>query len=162
MGRRRELTDVAVGLAGRFAGRYNDVDGYWAVGLLCLEIGDAEDDTVVIDLVPPEENVASRLQTHLQTEFRAELSRHLSVRSMSQDWVVAARISTHFYDRHSNDASPHWPVWADNLRGVPTYRFTVTVSFASELGREFAGSASGWCWSHDETREARSITRTVC
>lgn len=34
MAKARYLNDVAAGLAGAFIGRYNNVDGYWALGFL--------------------------------------------------------------------------------------------------------------------------------
>lgn len=147
MVRRKQLQNLACGIAGRFSSRNNDLDGYWALGLLYAAADVAGTRTVSLDLVskvavPPFYHSTKLLSTYAQ--YMDEQLEKLNLTGH----VFAARIDVEF-----NAEPPPYPkefriTWGEHYIGK--------VSLTDDLGRVRSSSFHGWCGKHDASREHRS------
>lgn len=145
--RRRELKVIAGAIAHSFISRNNDVDGWWALGLLCRLAQDRHTANVTIDLVGPESiapthPVIESIRSHYGNVFRDMLAQ----RELPDELVSLARISIEF------GASGYYrtPVYG---RGEP---FLCTVSITDDREQDRKVTVLGKCNPHDPMREHRS------
>ena len=142
MASRRHLTSVAEGVARAFAGRNNDVDGWWALGVLLAAVP-ADNPTVEIDLVsgetsPEFANEVSGLRLLPATwsgYFRWSVEHH----GLSFGVVRAARLAVRF-----DLGDPRQSTFERD-----TYPFTCTVTIEDDRGHRRERSVEGRCFSHD-------------
>jgi len=74
MPRRRELKSVASGMATFSICRNNDVNGYWALGVLCREAENNEDLKVSLNIFSQEQGVGILAKCHTQKLIPEELN----------------------------------------------------------------------------------------
>jgi hypothetical protein len=96
MGRGKLLDDVAAAILGSFVSRNNDVDGYWALGLL-RSLADATGVSEFrLDVLRGETEPGAPLPQLLSQEYHGALQRHLAVRRIQPARIVEAEIIVTF------------------------------------------------------------------
>lgn len=147
MPRRKELKNIAFGIAGRFASRNTDIDGYWALGVLYSMASAAGTDAVHLDLVTEIAEPSFQHATRLLSQCRQYLQGRVESVDL-EGYVVAATIDIEF------NVEPQWKFpFCRTTWGDP---FHCCVTLTDELGKNHKGTARGWCGKHDATREHRS------
>lgn len=148
MARRRNLKGIASGIASSFVSRNNDIDGYWALGLLCQLAKQLNRSCIVIELVgPTQSEPTAALVSQVGTNYSQMLARMLSRQGMESEWVRRAQISIEFGTSGALSAPPL------NTWGGP---FLCKVSITDDHGRVRSVSLTGRCGPHDPQKESRS------
>lgn len=92
MPNRRELTGIADAVAGSFASRNNDVNGYWALDQLYRRAKEVGSLQVTVGQLPQDESEAGEPMESVGTAYRQFLIAHLSKRRPPDSWVVSASV----------------------------------------------------------------------
>ncbi|WP_426197030.1 hypothetical protein [Massilia sp. DWR3-1-1] len=134
---RSRLRHAAAGMLASLLGRNNDIEGYWAPGLLYRELG-APPHTVEIDLLAqaarPPCHCGALLAQRYSLFLRAALAKH------QFDWTLLAEATIVFQfkvDSRTADVPGSW------RGGDP---FICSVSLRSLEGHLAAASARSACW----------------
>ena len=143
MSRRKHLVGVAEGTVTSFVSRNNELDGYWAIGMLCRSVGVGE---LELEILPASES--SRLGD-IAGRARDRLRRHLVALGLPTSTVSGARIRLSF-----ERGLPRPPRISD----AADVHYRCCAILVDALGREHRAEAAGWCWPHDPTRERRRYT----
>ncbi|MDB5337797.1 MAG: hypothetical protein JWN70_3416 [Planctomycetaceae bacterium] len=147
MYRRQQLKNLAYGIACRFASRNNDIDGYWALGLLYSAADAAATHTVRFDLVSETAAPSFKYSTKVLTQFGQYLQDRLAKLDL-EGYVFAATIDIEFNIEPQPNHAMCRTTWGDPFR--------CCVTLTDDLGRDYTGTIRGWCGKHDTTRERRS------
>ena len=146
----RNLRDVAAGMLGAFVSRNNDIDGYWALGMLCADHRDGGGATHL--MLHERRALPATPSAGLTTEkFADRLGVMLAHHGFVPADLAAATITVEF-DIAAQIPAGHWP-----LSGKP---FRCTVVLTDRPGRTFIASDIGRCAQHNAAAERRS-TRAV-
>lgn len=147
MPRRKELKNIAFGIAGRFASRNNDIDGYWALGVLYSVASAAGTDAVHLDLVSETAEPSFQHAARLFSQFRQYLQGRLESVDL-EGYVVTATIDIEFNVEAQWKSPFGRTTWGDP--------FHCCVTLTDDLGKNHKGTARGWCGPHAAARERRS------
>jgi hypothetical protein len=134
VGRGREMANVCNGLVGTFNSRNNDVAGWWAIGVICLEHAATG---LRFDFLELEPEVAKRsVQGRFATRFRDQLAfRHIPLAR-----IRSASISVSFEAIGARDQ----------------FRFRTVCEIRDDRGTVWQAGSGGICWPHDPMRALRS------
>ncbi len=88
MARRKELKGVCNDLIDSFASRYNDLDGYWALGKFQAYLQSASVDFLKFDLLQIDGRDAPFPVT--LNYYQRAIRRHLAIRKIPKTWVTSA------------------------------------------------------------------------
>jgi hypothetical protein len=148
MARRKDLKGIVSGLVGSFISRNNDVDGYWAIGMLCLLAQNLGISCISISLAGgAEEEEAHPIIRLIAEHYLSMLQSMLAKTKVNPGWVQRAMIVTEF-GTSGNQPVPTMSTW-----GNP---FVCTVSITDDHRRTWSASRAGRCVPHDPKRERRS------
>lgn len=151
MPKRKLLKGLACGIASRFVSRNNDIDGYWALGVLYAAATAADSKSVHLDLLNRTSAPSFRHSTKVLAEFNDYLDGSLSKLGLA-GYVFSGTIDLEFdSDRLPPSARGRKSTW-----GEP---FACYVTLIDDLGRSRTGVKFGYCGQHDPVRERRSIRR---
>ena len=141
------MRGVAAGAAQKFISRYNDIRGYWALGILYKAAVDADTDTLVLNLISgvsaphfPESNA-------LAAYYYNYILERLLARGFSVSQLTDAYVELGFNVAPTPRQRVQW-TW-----GEP---FLCRVCIVDDLGRTRSFAVRGWCGVHDPSREHRS------
>ncbi|MEZ4459163.1 MAG: hypothetical protein R3E66_05460 [bacterium] len=148
MGRRRDLKGIAAGISGKFVSRYNDLDGYWALGVVYAALKEPQP-TFELDVLSGESTPALAASRRLSTPFRLYLEDHLERREL-EGCVAGAVVKVEF----NIDVSGRRKL--PNTWGEP---FRCCVRLTDDLGVVRQFEVLGWCGRHNPKREHRSARR---
>jgi hypothetical protein len=145
--RHAEQRDLTFAVLDSFVSRNNDLDGFWAIGLLCAAADAAGVQTLTLDLLAgtcaPDCAVGARV-ARAYGEF---LRRQLEKRELEPDSVARLHVWLRF---HAVDTL---------LRGGPDARygepFECMIALELHDGYVVDGSRLGRCRPHDPQRESR-------
>jgi hypothetical protein len=128
MARRKQLKGIAGNLARWIVSRNFDVEGYWAVGLICLY---AESRELAI---------AAEILKH-------QLSTSMNSCKLPACWLVEVEVNFQF----NTCPNPKY-----HSRGFVSGKpFMCTVSLTTDLGRTFKNRSGAFCRPYDPKRELR-------
>lgn len=96
MSKRAQLQGAARRTVGAFIGRNNDVDGYWAIGMLCRRAVDTGVASVSFDLLQRTSVPAWAIAEAAGARAATRLRRHLDGLSMPESVLRAATVELHF------------------------------------------------------------------
>lgn len=144
----RDLKNIAFGLMGWFEGRYNSIEGYWALGVLYREAL-AADGAIAFDLLARRVQPVSALNTSMLNTCVARLDHMLARRGFTRADIAGADITIAF---GTDDALSTW-AFGGMTDGDP-YRCTVTIT--DRRGHAHQARHVARCRPHDPTRESRS------
>jgi len=154
MASRKQFNGFAHGLASRFISRYNDIGGYWGIGVLALDLPLAGTSVLEFDILSEQGDQGTA----------AWLMNLLTATGTPREWLVAANLRLEYTPRADDPSEKLWPVWVDKPQGADLYRVVATATLEDDRGRRFDASAQTWCWAHEPKREhrsSRSVWRSV-
>lgn len=133
---RKQFTDLARGIAGRYVSRYNDIGGRWGIGVLTESLHESGKTEVIYDLASPSEPF---IRTQAQW-----LNKRMSQERIPLTWmesctlrIAVVRNSTPPVDSQTRDA------WA---AGTAVHEVSVTVAVTDDRGRVWSASDVVWAW----------------
>lgn len=143
---RRKLNHTGAGLLSKFLTRYNDVDAYWALGVLYTEarmVAMRVDIDMLDGSVEPALPACVSVGRTWALHLRQALARH----GIAPDALVTAIISIEF--GLPLPERPGYPECGDP--------FVCTLRLRSRDGREFVRQAQSCCMPHEEHSGRRSV-----
>jgi len=143
MGNRRELKNIAFGIAGSFNSRNNSVEGYWGIGKLYKFVELSTQKRVVLDLLSGIVTPITSEFDSLRNSYRDMLLTNLSKREIPRVWVVHAEVSAEFEigeSRFSDYGNP----------------CIVLCEIIDDTGRHHLGKAHNVCRPHDPKKERKN------
>lgn len=149
---RNQLKNLACGIAGRFVSRNNDIDGYWALGLLYSAAEAAGTHVLHCELISDTMVPSFTYSNRLLFQFRQYMEDQLA-KSDLEGYVVAATIDVAFNIEPRPNSAVFRTTWGDPFR--------CCVTLFDDLGHRHQDTVIGWCGQHDSTREHRSTRRYV-
>jgi hypothetical protein len=154
MPRRNELNSICHNLLHTFLSRNNDLNGYWAIGLLYLNATRAGELTLRIDLADEPSVTTAVMQspidivmTKLAERYRERLVAMLDERNLPRAWVTQAYITITFECKHANLTTA--PVG-------PAQAYCAKLTIIGDDGHMHERSLAGYVWKHGSFREGRS------
>lgn len=150
MARRLNLKNAAQGLAGSFASRNNDFDGYWELAKLYDYAIEKEVSEVVIDIVTPSISPQGKDLNYLINMWRDKFNQMLVQMSLSKSWIHSSEITVMFnqpYNRKLHQFGEH---------GEPC---TIVCTIKSDLGRKFSAKTGTKCMPFSKASFSRSTRR---
>ena len=153
MPRRRLLRSVAGGLSGKFVSRYNDVKGYWALGVLYDDtskrfFGRLKQSQFELNILTGDSSPKLKYSKHIAAPLAEFLRGQLDRVGLDAINVVNAVVVVKF-SASSADAR----IIRDETWGEP---FTCKVSITDDLGKIHTSERHGLCGIHDKSRESKS------
>jgi hypothetical protein len=149
---RRQFKDVTAGVLGSFVGRNNEIDGYWAIGMLCRELAERGETGVALDLIEPNgDATAIRWSERLAAEVKR--------RKMDRSWLTGASLHLTFSEHGWIDTTPRKRSWwrrRPAAERLPVYDFRAELQLEDDQGTRYDGARTGWCWPHDPLIEAHT------
>ena len=147
MASRKQLKNLACGIAGRFVSRNNDLDGYWALGLLYADATASGTREVHLDLFEAVVALSFTNESRLVAVFRHYCEDQLRNIDLERH-VRAATIHVSFNVEPEICESLVRTTWGD--------AFLCEVDITDDLGRRYKATECGYCGIHDPTKERRS------
>lgn len=148
---RGRLEGVAAAVLSSFLSRNNDIDGYWALGLL-RSFADATDVSELrLDVLNGNADPIDTLTLRVAQAYQAVLQRQLLLRGIPADRIARAEVVVSF-DVEDAGIIPYTLPYASY--GEP-FRCIVSLT-DSRSGREHRRSTVARCAPHDPRRESRS------
>jgi hypothetical protein len=142
----RRLRGVAAGLLGTFVSRNNDIDGYWALGIL-RKLAEANGlSEITFDLLPESEGFVP-FTAKTEKQYRDWVLTNLVKQGVCRQDVRSVRIFLRFasFEEFPNTVGDTW--------GSP-YVCRTVVELKS--GKSYSAVKIGVCASHDKRKEFRS------
>ncbi len=143
---KRLLKNIASGLLGTFVSRNNDIDGYWALGILRLIAEKKE--LYQIDLNLIESDSKNRYIKYCEKNYSDWLQKTLERYDLSLPSLLSAKIYLRF--ENSFDTYPNL---IKDTRGLP---YVCTVELGDTTGKLYTVVKVGVCSPHDPRKEYRS------
>ena len=145
MAKRKTLKGIAHGLLGTFVSRYNDIDGYWGLGVL-RKLADKQSlQTLELDLL--RSNADHPVLKEVETRYRAWVLKTLGKARVAPTEIARAEIRIFFAEEID------FPDAVRSTRGKP-YKCTVTITRRD--GAAVSAERIGYCDLHDPSKEFRS------
>lgn len=149
MPRRSELSGIAAGLAGSFASRNNDVNGYWALGLLSLYAKKHDARYVSINLLPVAPPLTDTLFSAVAKRHAYLLASLVERQGLPSSWLTAASVAVEF----ESVSSKSRPI-AGHADALP---FQCSVVLRDDRGTAYKAISRGWCSPHNAQAEKQSL-----
>ncbi|VAW04413.1 hypothetical protein MNBD_ALPHA07-2043 [hydrothermal vent metagenome] len=92
MARRLEIQGICNDLLDSFVSRYNDLNGYWALGVFQGFLRANSADELCFDLLDVEQCEIKTVFSQTSNYYQSALQRHLKTRNISSQWVEAGSI----------------------------------------------------------------------
>ena len=151
MPRRKELKGISSGIASSFISRNNDVDGYWAMGILYKIAFESGDNKFTLNLLSGESSPKFKYSKRIAKPYHEYLLNQLEKKGLEEYQIAAAIVELDFNISHTKKHKMfHW-TW-----GEP---FMCRVTVSDDLGKKHIHEEYGWCGKHDPDRERRSTRR---
>lgn len=147
MPKRRSMTGMAAGLAGKFVSRNNDVDGYWALGLLYRAVAKKGASEISIDLVSRTSIPDTKYSRRMAEPLASWLFDQLHKQGYVREQLVDARIDLHFCVEPTPVQIRTRQTWGDP--------FACRIVLTDDKGRQWSYARRGWCGKHDSANEWR-------
>ena len=96
MSSRKQLKGIAAGLASTFVSRNNDLDGYWAVGVICAEAYEQGAEQVRFRLLPLSVDPEMRCGPFICAKYANYLSDRLKKLGLEEGEVIGVEIEVTF------------------------------------------------------------------
>ena len=136
MARRKELKGICNDLLDSFVSRYNDLNGYWALGKFQSYLQSSAVETLCFDLtIGSETNGKSRFPI-TSNYYAGALRRQLNLRHMPLDWVSEGEIK---------------------VQSTSSSELVCSIQLTSDLGRRFCAQRHFFVRPYDLLVEFRRI-----
>ena len=151
MANRRDLKNIACNLLGSFNSRNGSIDGYWAIGVLCLISVEQSVTAVALDVLNLTSSIKPDLTKPVLREFREKLNKMLLQAKIPKSLVKAVSITADFHPEF--DGRYHS---FGSALGSP---YICEREMTDDLGRRYKARTGGICRPHDAKREAQSLRK---
>jgi hypothetical protein len=151
MPRRKELNGVAAGIASSFSSRNNDVDGFWALGMLYLVATEAGTSKFSLDLMSGESVPEFKFSKRVAAPYFEYLIEQIKKKRFKEHQVTNAIVEVEF-----NVAPTKRQIIFKSTWGDP---FVCRAILTDDLNKKHIGEKRSWCGQHDAKREQRSTRR---
>ena len=145
---RKELRGVAAGIAGHFVSRYNDVNGYWALGLFYKAAVDAGQNFFKLNILSGESTPEFRYSKRVSSDFHEMLLKQLAARGFDELNVLSAIVELEF----DVELPEQRKYIKTNLGEI----FSCRVVITDDLNKQRSFEETGRCRQHDPSREHQS------
>lgn len=147
MARRRELLDIARGISSSFNSRNNDLQGYWALGVLYKFAGINNINSLEFNILNNTVSSNTEYFSQISSRYHDLLYHLLKVKSIHCDWVKFATIKIDFnqYNKAHHEQI-FYPI------GDP---YIITMTLIDDRGKIFEVASYGKCKYHDPNQEFR-------
>ncbi len=148
---RKELRGIASGIAGSFVSRNNDIDGYWAMGILYKVAYKKGNNKFYLNLITGDSSPVYKYSRKIAQHYYRYILNQLENKGLEKHQVNNAKVEIDFnvtaQKRHTNY---HW-TWGDP--------FICTVIITDDFGKDRFSIEYGWCEKHNQFKEQRSTRR---
>jgi hypothetical protein len=145
---KKALKNIAYGLLGTFVSRYNDIGGYWGLGVLRLFAEKNQLSEITLDLMGDSANLPGGSPIRVSEEkYREWLQNARSKQKVADHKLAKAEINIRF------TTFEEFPDVILDTRGRP---YVCTVTIVLERGPIYSASKLGVCECHDPRRDLRS------
>ncbi len=134
MARRRQFNAICHDLLETFISRYNDLNGYWALGYYQAHLLDEDYSHLEFNLVGPRTEPSSQPFPVSEAYYRGAVYRLMRANVMPPEWLALARIT---------------------FKSVTPEHASCVVYLQSDLGRAYQIGQSLKVRRHDPSRESR-------
>jgi hypothetical protein len=148
---RKELKGISAGIANSFISRNNDVDGYWAMGILYKIAFTSGDNKFSLNLLSGASSPKFKYSKRIAKPYYEYMLRQLKKKGLEEDQVATAIVDLDFNVPHTKKHKMFRWTW-----GEP---FMCRVTITDDLDKIHIYEEYGWCGQHDPERERRSIRR---
>ncbi len=148
---RRVLRGIAGGIASGFSSRRNDVDGYWAPGVLYKLSKESGSNCFSLNLLTGESFPSLKWSEQAALFYRSFLLNQMAKNGVDSNKLKAANLKIEF-----NTTPNQRQIIFKYSKGDP---FICIVELTDYLGKIWRGEFRGWCGPHDPTRECKSFSR---
>ena len=147
----KQAKSIVCGIASSFVSRNNDVDGYWALGLICKVAAEQGHGAFALNLLTGESEPKLKFSSRIAEPYRNRLMSLLAEQGLDESEIESASISIQF---------PVEPT-AKHQRAPRTWGevYYCKIEVKNARGRGHSHSVAGWCGKHDASKEHRSTRR---
>lgn len=132
MPRRIELKGICNDLLDSFISRYNDLDGYWALGKIQSFLQSTSENSLRLNLVG--EPVSTTCFPQTLSYYRLAFDRQLELRKIPNTWVIDATLEVK--QLSSSELNCSLKVTTDHGRVFKSCRLTIARPHNPELERQ--------------------------
>lgn len=135
MARRNEIQGICNSLLDSFVSRYNDLDGYWALGKFQSYLQTNSDHELCFDLVGKQEIATKNPFSQTASYYHGAFLRNMKVRKLPLDWVTGGQIK---------------------VRANSSTELVCSIKITTDQGVSFGAQKSAVVRPHDPMVESRS------
>jgi len=142
------MKGIGANVAKKFLSRNNDVDGYWALGVLYRLCATHDVKTFTIDFITGASTPEANFSEDVAAPFREILYRQMRNNGFA-DWQLTAAFARVEFDQEPTSTELLYKrVWGDP--------FDCHIVLVDDLGAQRSCSVHGCCRMHDPDKEHRS------
>ena len=145
---RNEFKGIAAGIAGKFISRNNDVNGYWAMGLLYRASFEKKVTKISMNLLTGESSPNVTWVKHVTESFKEYLFKQCKKKGFENHQIVEAMVELEFNVSPTKRHRNYRYTWGDP--------FICRVSLIDDLMKKRTYAEFGWCGQHDPKKEHQS------
>jgi len=147
MAKRKELKGISAGIAQSFISRNNDIDGYWAMGVIYKEAF-INGNKFVLDLFTGKSIPRVKYIKRVADRYQNYLTSQLEKKGLEIFQVIGATLEIEF-----NISNMPKQIYYNHNFGEP---FLVRVLITDDLKKNHIFEQYGWCRKHNPLTEQRS------
>ena len=149
--RRKEIKGIAAGFVSHFISRNNDINGYWAMGILYKHALNNLSTSLEIDVLTHVISPGNQAFTGAVEQWDQWNMKKFRGLNIPMNWVSSVTVTINFEKTPISEDAVQQA--ADNYLGAP---FTCLVSIVDDMGKSRNVMRRGRCRPHDPSREYRS------
>jgi hypothetical protein len=149
MASRKELKGIAAGIAGKFVSRNNDIDGYWAMGILYEMTSEGNASKFTLDILSGQSTPKCKYSKTIAEPIVEYLHREIEKRGWDVRLVIEATVEVNFDDQTEER---NYGFYKDTW-GEP---YLCRVVIKDKETKMYTFEVKGWCGRHDPKKERRS------
>ena len=148
---RKDLKGISAGIAFSFSSRNNDIDGYWAMGILYKVASEAGTNKFKLNLMSGESDPIFKYSWRVASPYQVYLTDQIEKKGLEEYQVTEAIIDLEFGIQPTTHQETYRPTWGEI--------FSCRVIITDDLGKKHIFEKRSWCGQHDPKKERRSTRR---
>jgi len=147
---RKDLKGICAGIAFSFSSRNNDVDGYWAMGILYKVASEAGTNKFKLNLMSGESDPSFKYSWRVASPFYEYLIQQIAKKGLEEFQVTDAIVELEFGIQPTTRQESYRPTLGEI--------FSCRVIITDDLGKEHIFEKHSWCGQHDPQKESKEYT----